>query len=61
MSRPFSCARLRRSPSFHRLTGVRVGLFDQMLLQLEGPWLRVQARKNRSGRPWEVAAWRIIS
>lgn len=54
MSRPLFSARLRRSASFHRLTGVTVAVFDRMLEQLEGPWRRAQARKIRSGRPWEV-------
>lgn len=54
MSRPFSCARLRRSRCFHRLTGVGVPVFEQMLKQLEGPWRKAQDRKIKSGRPWEV-------
>jgi hypothetical protein len=54
MSKVFSAARLRRSASFQRLAGVSVATFDQMLAQLSGPWNKVQARKLRSGRPWET-------
>jgi len=54
MSRPFSCARLRRSRSFKRLTGVSVADFDRMLTRLEGPWRHAQAKKVRTGRPWET-------
>jgi hypothetical protein len=54
VTRPFSCARLRRSPSFPRLTGVQVEIFDQMLKQLQGPWDKAQSRKAKPGRPWEV-------
>lgn len=54
MSRPFSCARLRGSVSFRRLTGVSVAVFDQMLERLRGPWEAAQARKGKSGRPWEI-------
>jgi hypothetical protein len=49
-----SCARLRHSPSFHRLTGVRVAVFDQMLKQLHGPWQKAQSRKGKSGQPLAV-------
>jgi DDE superfamily endonuclease/Helix-turn-helix of DDE superfamily endonuclease len=48
----FSAARLRRSASFQRLTGVSVATFDTMLTRLQGPWDKVQARKVKSGRPW---------
>jgi hypothetical protein len=54
MSRPFSCALLRRSPGFRRLIGVEVAVFDRMLARLEGPWERVQRRKVKSGRPFEI-------
>jgi hypothetical protein len=54
MSKVFSAARLRRSASFQRLAGVSVATFDQMLTQLSGPWEKVQARKLKSGRPWET-------
>ena len=54
MPRPFSAARLRRSASFSRLTGVRVPVFDKKLLQLCRPWAAAQHRKVKSGRPWEV-------
>jgi hypothetical protein len=54
MSQVFSAARLRRSASFQRLAGVRVSTFDEMLAQLSGPWNKAQARKRKSGRPWET-------
>ena len=54
MSCPLSAARLRRSVSFRRLTGVSVTTFDQMLKQLRGPWEQAQRRKRKSGRPWEI-------
>lgn len=54
MTRPFSCSRLRRSRSFHRLTGVTVAVFDQMLQRLQGPWDKAQSRKIKPGRPWDV-------
>lgn len=54
MPRPFSAARLRRSASFHRLTGVSVATFDQMLTRLRGPWEAAERRKVKSGRPWEI-------
>ena len=54
MSRPFSAARLRASASFVRLTGVSVTTFDGMLKQLVVPWEKVQLRKAKSGRPWDV-------
>ena len=54
MSNAFSAARLRRSASFPRLTGVSVATFDEMLSQLNGPWTKVQARKAKPGRPWET-------
>jgi len=54
VSRPFSASRLRRNPSFRRLTGVSVATFDQMLKQLRCPWDVAQRRKAKSGRPWEV-------
>ena len=54
MPQLFSAARLRRSASFRRLTGVSVTTFDQMLKQLRAPWEAVQRSKPKSGRPWEV-------
>jgi hypothetical protein len=54
VTRPFSCARLKRSPSFRRLTGVQVDIFEQMLIRLQGPWDEAERRKAKSGRPWEV-------
>jgi len=54
MSKAFSAARLRRSTSFPRLTGVSVETFDQMLTKLAGPWELTQSRKSKSGRPWET-------
>lgn len=56
MSKVFSAARLRRSPSFLRLTGVSVESFDQMLAQLAGPWDLAQSRKRKPGRPWETGS-----
>src|SRR5258707_15628161 len=54
MSRPFSAARLRASPSFVRLTGVSAATFDRLLKQLAEPWDKVQRRKTKPGRPWDV-------
>ena len=54
MPQLFSAARLRRSASFRRLTGVSVATFDQMLRQLRDPWDAAQRSKPKSGRPWEV-------
>jgi len=54
MTRRFSCARLMRSPAFHRLTGVSVALFGRMLRDLQGPWQRAERRKAKLGRPHEV-------
>jgi hypothetical protein len=54
MSQVFSAGRLRRSASFQRLAGVSVAPFDQMLVQLSGPWDKIQADKPKSGRPWET-------
>lgn len=51
MARSFSAARLRRSASFLRLTGVTVAVFDEMLGKLRGPWEAGQAGKIKSGRP----------
>jgi len=45
---------LRASASFVRLTGVSVATFDGMLKQLAGPWEKVQRRKAKPGRPWDV-------
>jgi hypothetical protein len=52
--RPLSAARLRRSASFRRLTGVSATTFDQMLKQLRDPWERRQRSKRKSGRPWQI-------
>lgn len=54
MAKPFSAARLRRSVSFPRLTGVSVVVFDAMLTRLRGPWDAREARKTKSGRPLDV-------
>ena len=54
MSCPLSAARLRRSASFRRLTGVSAATFDQMLKQLRAPWEKMQRSKRKSGRPWEI-------
>ena len=54
MPRPFSAARLRRSASFHRLTGVSVATFDQMLARLRRPWEAAERREVKSGRPREI-------
>ena len=50
----FSASRLRRSASFHRLTGVSAATFDQMLARLRGPWDAAARRKAKSGRPWGI-------
>ncbi len=50
----FPLSRLRASASFQRLTGVSVTTFDQMLIQLSPRWNKFQARKRKSGRPWET-------
>jgi len=55
MPQPFSASRLRRSPSFRRLTGVTVATFDRMLGQLRGSWDAAQHQKLKPGRPWETA------
>jgi hypothetical protein len=54
MSKVFSTARLRRSASFQRLVGVSVTTFDHMVDQLTAAWNKAQARKSKSGRPWET-------
>lgn len=54
MTQPFSARRLRRSPSFRRLTGVTVATFDRMLGQLQAPWDAAQRQKRKPGRPWET-------
>jgi hypothetical protein len=54
VSCPLSAARLRRSASFRRLTGVSAATFDQMLKQLRAPWEKMQRSKRKSGRPWEI-------
>jgi hypothetical protein len=45
MSQPFPASRLRRSPSFRRLTGVSVATFERMLGQLREPWDSQERRK----------------
>ncbi len=54
MSRPLSAARLRRSASFRRLTGISTATFGRMLKQLRGSWDQMQHRKRKPGRPWEI-------
>ena len=54
MGHLFSAARLRRSPSFQRLTGVSVSVFDTMIGQLADPWDAAQRRKRKSGHPRNV-------
>lgn len=54
MGHPFSAARVRRSPSFPRLTGVSLAVFDDMLGQLAGPWAAAQKSKRKSGRPLDI-------
>jgi len=54
VSKPFSAARLRRSPSFRRLTGVSLGTFEQMLKQLRAPWDAEERGKRKPGRPCDV-------
>jgi hypothetical protein len=51
---PLSAARLRRSASFRRLTGVSAATFEQMLKRLQAPWTEMQRGKRKSGRPWEI-------
>jgi hypothetical protein len=51
---PFSAARLRRSASFQRLTGISVATFDEMLLKLREPWNALQSAKEKEGRPIEI-------
>jgi hypothetical protein len=51
---PFSAARLRRSASFRRLTGVSVATFDQMSARLRRPWDAAERRKAKPGRPREI-------
>ncbi len=50
----FSAARLRRSSSFLRLTGVSVAVFDDMVAQLRGDWDAEEARKIKSGRSSDI-------
>ncbi len=54
MPSPFSAARLRRRPGFHRLTGVSVAAFDAMLERLRAPWDAAQRAKVKAGRPHEI-------
>ena len=51
---PLSAARLRRSASFRRLTGISAATFEQMLKRLHSPWTEMQRSKRKSGRPWEI-------
>ena len=59
MSQVFSAARLRRSASFQRLTGVIVATFDLMLAQLSRAWTNLQSAKTKSGRPWETGGLEV--
>lgn len=54
MPTPFSAARLRRSASFRRLTGVGASTFDRMVKELRALWDAAQRSKGKQGRPWEV-------
>lgn len=54
MPSPLSAGRLRRSASFHRLTGVSLATFDRMSARLRGPWEAAERRKAKSGRPREI-------
>jgi hypothetical protein len=54
MSRPFSAALLRRSPSFRRLTGISVMTFDRAVAGLTEAWDKHQAQKLKSGRPSDL-------
>jgi hypothetical protein len=54
VSQLLSAARLRRSASFRRLTGVSAATFEQMLKQLRAPWTEMQRSKRKPGRPWEI-------
>jgi hypothetical protein len=54
VSHLLSAARLRRSASFRRLTGVSAATFEQMLKRLQAPWTEMQRNKRKSGRPWEI-------
>jgi hypothetical protein len=55
LARPFSAARLRRSASFHHLTGISVATFDRMLSRLRAPWEAPERRKAKSGRRREIS------
>jgi DDE superfamily endonuclease/Helix-turn-helix of DDE superfamily endonuclease len=54
VSCPLSAARLRRSASFRRLTGVSAATFEPMLKRLRAPWEQMQRSKRKSGQPWEI-------
>ena len=54
MSDQHLATRLRRSPSFHRLTGVSLDTFDDMIRKLRPSWDAAQRAKPKSGRPWEI-------
>jgi hypothetical protein len=47
----FSACRLRRSASFHCLTGVSVASFERMPAPLRGPWEAAERGQAKSGRP----------
>jgi Helix-turn-helix of DDE superfamily endonuclease len=51
---PLSAARLHRSASFRRLTGISAATFEQMLKRLQAPWTEMQRSKRKSSRPWEI-------
>jgi hypothetical protein len=54
LSKAFSAARLRHSPSFPRLTGVNVETVDPVLTQLTSTWGLAHSQKTKSGRPWKT-------
>jgi len=51
---PFSAARMRKSPSFGRLTGIGVETFDWMMKELRPSWDAEERGKRKSGRPSDV-------
>lgn len=61
MARQFSAARLRRSASFSRLTGISVAVFDTMLAQLRGSWDAEQAGKPSPAVPERWGGRKITS
>jgi hypothetical protein len=54
VSRPRSAARLRRSASFRRLTGISAAAFARVIEQRRGSWGQTQRRKRKPGRPREI-------